>query len=242
MSFYSSYFIFNFAAHFSNQALKELWALYKKDITLDFKNKSSLSSVLLYSLTIVFVSYYSFKVKISEVGPIVWNALFWIITLFISINAASKSFQNEMNGVDYYLYQLSSPLKILFSKILYNITLLLATGIICLAFYSLVMGNPVGSPLDFTIIFVLGTVAFASILTMVSGIAFKAGNNFTLMAIMSLPLLLPMEMLLIKGSMLAIDGIGMDTVGFRNIVLSISALIMIEISLSYLLFPYLWRA
>ncbi|HTF82886.1 MAG TPA: hypothetical protein VL947_14220, partial [Cytophagales bacterium] len=183
-----------------------------------------------------------FKVKIAEVGPIVWNALFWVITLFISINAASKSFQNESYGVDYYLYQLTSPLKILFSKILYNTTLLLVTGIICLAFYSLVMGNPVGSPTDFTLIFLLGIVAFSSILTMVSGIAFKAGNNFTLMAIMSLPLLLPLEMLLIKGSMMAIDGIGWGTPGFENIVLSISALIMIEISLSYLLFPYLWRA
>lgn len=222
--------------------LKEIWALYRKDVILDFKNKSSLSSVLLYSLTIVFVSYYSFKVKIAEVGPIVWNALFWIITLFISINAASKSFHNENNGVDFYLYQLSSPLKILFSKILYNITLLLATGLVCLAFYSLVMGNPIGSPSDFTLIFVLGIIAFASILTMVSGIAFKAGNNFTLMAIMSLPLLLPLEMLLIKGSMLAIDGIGWGMPGFENIVLSISGLIMIEISLSYLLFPYLWRA
>lgn len=209
---------------------------------MDFKNKSSLSSVLLYSLTIVFVSYYSFKVKIAEVGPIVWNALFWVIILFISINAASKSFQNESNGVDFYLYQLSSPLKILFSKILYNITLLLATGMVCLAFYSLVMGNPVGSALDFTLVFVLGIIAFASILTMVSGIAFKAGNNFTLMAIMSLPLLLPLEMLLIKGSMLAIDGIGWGMPGFDNIILSISGLILIEISLSYLLFPYLWRA
>lgn len=198
--------------------------------------------MLLYSLTIVFVSYYSFKVKISEVGPIVWNALFWVITLFISINAASKSFQNETNGVDFYLYQLTSPLKVLFSKVLYNCTLLLVTGIVCLLFYSVVMGNPVQSPVDFTIIFLMGIIGFASILTMVSGISFKAGNNFTLMAIMSLPLLLPLEMLLIKGSMLAIDGIGWGTPSFQNIVYSIGALIMIEISLSYLLFPYLWRA
>lgn len=222
--------------------MKELVALYLKDVRLDFKNKSSLSSVLLYTVSIVFVSYYSFKVKISEVGPIVWNALFWVITLFISINASSKSFQNESNGVDYYLYQLSSPLKILFSKILYNISLLFVTGLVCLFFYSFVMGNPVGSFTDFFIIFILGIISFGSILTMVSGIAFKVGNNFTLMAIMSLPLLLPLEMLLIKGSMLAIDNIGWGNSGFEYIVYSILGLIMVEISLSYLLFPYLWRA
>ncbi|MFN8437282.1 MAG: heme exporter protein CcmB [Cytophagales bacterium] len=222
--------------------MKELLALYFKDLQLDFKNKSSVSSVLLYTASIVFVAYYSFKVKIAEVGPIVWNALFWVITLFISINASGKSFQHENNGVDFYLYQLSSPLKILFSKILYNITLLLITGILSLMIYSIIMGNPVGSFSDFFIIYILGIIGFGSILTMIAGIAFKVGNNFTLMAIMSLPLLLPLEMLLIKGSMLAIDDLGWGNIGFQNIVYSLISLIMIEISLSYLLFPYLWRA
>jgi len=85
----------------------------------------------------------------------------------------------------------------------------------------------------------LGGLSFASTLTMVSGIASRAGNNFSLMAILSFPVVIPLLILLIKLSKNAMDGLD-RSVSADEIVLLL-AINVIVIVLALLLFPYLWR-
>jgi len=86
----------------------------------------------------------------------------------------------------------------------------------------------------------LGAVGFATTLTLVSGIAAKAGGNgATLMAILSFPLMVPMLLLLIKVSKNALDGL--DRGLSQQSILTLLALNMIVGATSYLLFPFLWR-
>ncbi|MGZ4158438.1 MAG: heme exporter protein CcmB, partial [Bacteroidia bacterium] len=78
--------------------------LVAKEIKQEMRNKYALGGILLYVVSTVFVSYLSFK-KI--VNPATWNALFWIILLFASINAIAKSFISETKGRLLYLYTLT---------------------------------------------------------------------------------------------------------------------------------------
>lgn len=214
---------------------KQIKFLLLKDIKLELRNKYALGGILLYVVSTVFVSYLSFK---RIVTPATWNALFWIILLFASINGVAKSFLHETKGSLLYLYTLASPQAIILSKIIYNSILLCVISLLCLIVYALFVGFIIQDLGLFLLTLFLGSLGFSSLLTMVSAIAAKTSNNFTLMAILSFPIIMPLLMILIKLSKNALDGLELwDT----NSLVVLVCLNLIIVSLSYLLFPYLWR-
>jgi heme exporter protein B len=85
----------------------------------------------------------------------------------------------------------------------------------------------------------LGAFGFSTSLTMISGIASKASNTTSLMAILSFPVIIPMLLMLMKLSKNAIDGLDRST--SMDEITTLLAINAIVISVSYILFPYLWR-
>ncbi|MGZ3901759.1 MAG: heme exporter protein CcmB, partial [Bacteroidia bacterium] len=69
--------------------------------------------------------------------------------------------------------------------------------------------------------------------------ASKAGNNGTLMAILSFPVIIPIILVLVRLSKSAMDGLD-RSVSYGNIGV-LCAINIIVITTSLLLFPYLWR-
>lgn len=215
--------------------INQIKYLVAKELKLEMRNKYALGGILLYVISTVFVSYLSFK---RIIDPATWNALFWIILLFASINAVAKSFINETRGRLLYLYTLASPQAVILSKIIYNSLLLIILSGLCLFVYTLFVGNIIQDLPLFLITLLLGSFGFSSLLTMVSAIASKTNNNFTLMAILSFPIMMPLLMVLIKLSKNAIDGLELWDL---NSILVLMFLNVIIITLSYILFRYLWR-
>ena len=220
--------------------MQELRTLIWKEITLEWRQRYALSGMLLYVVSTVFICYLSFSLKRNFLTPIVWNTLFWIILLFTAVNAIAKSFAQERHGRLLYYYTLASPRAIILSKIIYNCLLMLVLAGIGFGFYVFVMGNPVADLGMYLGSIVLGSVGFASVLTMVAGIASKAENSGTLMAVLSFPIILPMLLMVMKLAKNALDGLdrGVSTDEISTL-LAIDALV---VALSYLLFPYLWRS
>lgn len=210
--------------------------LIRKEIMLEWRSKYALNGILLYVVSTVFVCYLAFR-QVSSAQT--WNALFWIIMLFASVNAITKSFIQESRARQLYYYTIASPKAIIISKIIYNIFLMIILSLIALGFYSLVFNNPMGDPMFYLLSVLLGSISFASIFTMISGIASKASNGGGLMAILSFPLVIPLLVVLIKFSKNAMDGldrsVSYDEIG---VILAINVIV---ITTSLLLFPYLWR-
>lgn len=215
--------------------ITEIKYLLKKEMVLEWRSKYALNGILLYVVATVFVCYLSFK----STPPLVWNALFWIIMLFAAINAISKSFVQESKGRLLYYYQIASPQAIIIAKIIYNMLLMILMSTIALFFYSIVFQNNVGDKLLYFAAVILGAISFSSVFTMISAIASKANNNGTLMAILSFPVIIPVIILIIKLSKNAMDGLD-RTVSFDEIGV-LTAINLIVITVSLLLFPYLWR-
>jgi heme exporter protein B len=218
------------------QIAQQVKHLIKKEIVLEWRSKYALNGVLLYVVSTVFVCYLSFV----SIEKLTWNALFWIIMLFASINAVAKSFLQETKGRHLYTYVLVSSSALIIAKTIYNSLLMMLLTIIALIFYSIVFEPP--KDLDILMYFVaavLGSLSFATIFTMVSAIASKAGNGGMLMAILSFPVIIPVLIVLIKFAKNAIDGldrsVSLDDIG---LLLVINVLVM---TVSLLLFPYLWR-
>ncbi|MDQ3192492.1 MAG: heme exporter protein CcmB [Bacteroidota bacterium] len=216
--------------------LKEIKYLLQKEVMLEWRQKSAISGILLYVAATIFVVYLSFRIV---THPATWNALFWIIMLFAATNAAGKSFSRESRSAGLYIYSIASPQAVILSKIIYNIVLTIVISLITYFFYSLFIGNIAQDIPMFILSLILGSIGFASVLTLVAAIASKSGNNLTLMAVLSFPVLLPLLITLIKISKNAIDGID-PTVSYPNMFILL-LINMIVIILSYILFPYLWR-
>lgn len=214
---------------------KQVKALLQKEIILEWRSRYALNGILLYVVSTIFVCYLSFR----GLEATVWNALFWIILLFASINAITKSFVQESKGRQLYFYTIASPQAIILSKIIYNALLMLLLSALALFFYTLVFANPVGDFLLYFLAVLLGSISFASVFTLISGIASKTNNSGSLMAILSFPIIIPLLMLLIKLSKNAMDGLD-RTVSYdeMGVLLAIN---LIVITVSLLLFPYLWR-
>jgi heme exporter protein B len=146
----------------------------------------------------------------------------------------------EQQGRQLYYYMIASPESIILSKILYNTGLTLILALLGYGVFSVILGNPVQDQGLFLLNLVLGAMGFSASLTMVSGIASKAGNNATLMAILSFPVIIPILLMAIRISKNALDGLDWSVSADK--LLSLFAINVLVAATSYLLFPYLWRS
>ncbi|MEY4611231.1 MAG: hypothetical protein RL246_1550 [Bacteroidota bacterium] len=219
--------------------LNEIRLLVRKEIQLEWRQKYAMHGLLLYLASTVFVCYLSFKAKQQAIHPITWNTLFWIILLFIAINAIGKSFTQESAQRNLFYYTIASPEAIIFSKITYNTLVMVAISLIGIVFYSWVMGNPVGNFPLYLLSLVLGAIGFSATLSMVAGIAAQGENTATLMAVLSFPIILPLLLMLLKVSKSAMDGLSIQE-NWDEIAI-LTSIDVIVIVLSGILFPYIWR-
>ena len=206
----------------------------QKEFTLEWRQKYALGGILLYVTSTVFIIYLSFV----KVGADVWNALFWIVALFASLNAVVKSFVQENSARQLYYYQLANPTAIILSKIFYNIFILLAINLLTFGVMSLMVGSPVRDTPQYLTAILLGGIGFSITFTFISAIAAKANNSATLMSILSFPVVLPILITLIKLSKSAIQG---TAVNVRSDITTLAAIDAILIALCFVLFPYIWR-
>ena len=129
----------------------------RKEILLELRLRYAISGILLYVLSTVFIVY----ISAVKVEPPVWNILFWIIVLFASVNAITKSFQQESGNRQLYYYVLANPRAVILAKAIYNTLLLLALTLLTYGFFSFIAGNPVEDQALFFLALFLGSTGFA---------------------------------------------------------------------------------
>ncbi|HXB41178.1 MAG TPA: heme exporter protein CcmB [Bacteroidia bacterium] len=210
--------------------------MLKKEFLLEFRQKTTLASILLYVLSIVFIGFLSFK---SGIRPDIWAALFWIIIFFAGINAASKSFFTETKHKAIYNYTLYDPSDFVISKIIYNTLLIWVVsfcGVLC---FGWMINFPVQNTLLFTLTLILGGSSLAGSLTLMSCIASKTGNSYSVMSLLSMPVCIPVMLLALRLTRNAIDGL--DWSISYNYLGGLLIIDLIIISLSFFLFRYLWK-
>jgi heme exporter protein B len=159
--------------------------------------------------------------------------------LFAAVNAIAKSFMQESKGRLLYYYAIASPQAIILSKTIYNSLLMGLLSMLALPIYLIFFTNTIADPLFYCIAVLLGSISFSTVFTMISAIASKAGNNGTLMAILSFPVVIPVILILIRLSKNAMDGLARSvSYGGIGVLFAINAIV---ITTALLLFPFLWR-
>ncbi|HEY2721112.1 MAG TPA: heme exporter protein CcmB [Chitinophagaceae bacterium] len=216
------------------KSIHQIFALFKKDLLLEIRQQYSFYGVLLYIGATIFVLYLTIELPESTV----WNGLFWVIQLFISINAVAKSFLQESRGRMLYFYSIAGPRDFILAKLLFNSLLMLLMSLLSLVLFSLFLGNPIEKTGAFIGIVLLGGWSLSLVFTFLAAIAAKAQQNAAIMAILGFPLMIPQLLLLMRLS----NGAFSTTVSIpTTTVFLLVALDAMVVVLSVILFPFLWK-
>jgi heme exporter protein B len=176
--------------------------------------------------------------SVSEPEARIWNGLFWVIQLFICINAVAKSFLQESRGRMLYFYSLASPRDFVLAKLLFNSVLMLVMSLLSLLLFSLFLGNPMQKAAQFIGLVLLGGWSLNLVFTFLAAIAARAQQNAAIMAILGFPIILPQLLLLMKLSNAAFAPL--LTIPVTSVLLLV-ALDLMVILLAVILFPFLWK-
>jgi heme exporter protein B len=166
--------------------------------------------------------------------------LFWLTVLFAAVNSVAKSFIGEKQGIFLYLYSVASPQQIIAAKMVYNTLLTLLISLAAYLLFAVLIFNPVADTFVFIGVIVLTSVGFSVSLSLISGIASKAGNSNVLMAVLSFPVVIGLLLMAIRATRNAIDGL--EASASTDELLNLLAINCISGALGYLLFPYIWRS
>ena len=211
-------------------------AILAKEFKSDFRNPYTLAGAGLFLMSSLFVCYITIK-RINAINT--WTALFWIIVLFASFNAAAKGFISESRARMLYVYTLVKPTAFIGAKMLYHALVLIIMSTAAMIIYQAMFKASIEDHLILWSTTVLGATGFAFILSLLSSIASKAGNNLTLMAILGLPVMLPLLLVTTTLTKNAADGIAFS-IQWKYL-FTLAGLNIVSFALSVILFPYLWR-
>jgi len=213
---------------------RHIYTLIKKDLLLEVRQQYSFYGILLYIIATIFVLY----MTIREPEAKVWNGLFWVIQLFICINAVAKSFLQETRGRMLYFYSIVNPRDFILAKLVFNSVLMLLMSFLSILLFSLFLGNPVQKVFPFIGLVLLGGWSLSLVFTFLSAIAAKAQQNAAIMAILGFPIIIPQLMLLMQLA----NTVFSDKTGIAfSTLLLIVALDVLVVMLAVILFPFLWK-
>ena len=213
-----------------------IFTLLKKDFLLELRQQHTFFGILLYVASTIFVLY----LAMGQPESSVYNGIFWMIQLFVCINAVAKSFLQESKGRMLYFFSVTSPVNFIVAKLIYSIVIMLLMVLLSLGLFRILLGNPIDNYFQFIGIACLGGVSLSLVFTLMAAIAAKAQQNAAVMAILGFPLIIPQLLLLIRLSKSAFGEVFREG-ALLQISLLLIALDILVIVLAIVLFPFLWK-
>jgi heme exporter protein B len=216
-------------------SFQKIILLLKKDFLLEWRQKYSIYGLILYITSAVFA------IKMLQDRPEgeTWNVLFWIILLFVSINAVAKSFLQESKNRNLYYYTVHHPRDIIISKLIYNVVMMLMMSFIGLFLFVLLLGDPIVYFQQFLLMVITGGISLSLLFTTLAAIAGKAGGNSALIAILGFPVVIPQIILLSDLSKPLF--VTLQVTGWWQFYGALILLDFLIIILSIILFPFIWK-
>lgn len=209
-------------------------ALFKKDVLLEVRQQYTFYGVLLYVASTIFVLY----LAMGQPEAAVWKGLFWMMQLFICVNAVAKSFLQEGKERLLYFYSIAGARDFILSKLLFNALLMVVMSLVSMVLFLLMLGDPTSDAVAFLLISSLGGVSLSLVFTFLAAIAARAQQSAALMAILGFPLVIPQLLLLNKISTIAFAEV---QGGLAGMIVLLAALDVMIVVLAIILFPFLWK-
>jgi len=220
-----------------NSDFNKIWSLLQLDLKVEYRNRYDLLGLLFFVIVISYVLSRAFQ----SVESYVYNQVYWVFVLIISVNFALRSFGKTREEESAFLYQLVSPEHVITSKLLLNATLiffgslvLLLSGLLFNSFESSFQSFPL---LSFIGLLAVVSICLSSTFSLPSALVMTTSNRGTMLGLLSFPVSIPAILLTINigGSLIANEGWN------KNGLLLLLSIILIMSVVSLYLFRYIWK-
>lgn len=209
--------------------------LLKKDLLLEWRQASSIASMLIYVISTVFAIYFSFS---GSVEVRVWISIYWIVLLFVVVNLTVNAFHELAGRQFYYIRSMASPFELIVARLIYHAIYFTVLAALTLGVLALFLGFDMELKASFMLVCLFGSLGLSGIFTLLSAIAARTGN-VALIAILGFPIVIPLMLLAVKLSVRCTDRIMMQ--GFAKEMWALVILNALIVGMAAVLFPYLWR-
>lgn len=214
---------------------RQTWHVFLNEISGDLKKPAIPAAAGLQVFSLALLCYLG-NPLLSEKT---WNSLFWLTVVFSTLQAVSKTFISISRARWIYLNQLASPAAMILAKILYAWLLMLILCILDLLVFSFFMSNPVKHTWEYLGFILLVSGGLGTVFTMISAIASKTTNPGFLVPVLSLPVILPLLLIGVQGSVKCLNPVLVSSV--HQDLLLLLAINFLMFILATVLFNPLWR-
>ncbi len=218
--------------------ISKIFAILYKDFKIEINQSHLFFSVGLYVISSIYIIYISYQ-PTGILSLEHWVSIFWVIILFSSISAVSKSFFQESGNRNYYYYYVLSPDELIFSKLIYNFLFIVFVTFLTFIIFSFLLGNFIYSFSFFLSLLFVGALSISNCLTLISAIGHQVKNNSILISVLSFPVIIPILLLLIKLSKISSSEFSWNLIQDDFYLLILLNIILV--AMTKILFSYLWR-
>ena len=218
--------------------ISKIFAILYKDFKIEINQSHLFFSVGLYVVSSIYIIYISYQ-PTGILSLEHWVSIFWVIILFSSISAVSKSFFQESGNRNYYYYYVLSPDELIFSKLIYNFLFIVFVTFLTFIIFSFLLGNFIYSFSFFLILLFVGALSISNCLTLISAISHQVKNNSILISVLSFPVIIPILLLLIRLSKISSSEFSWNIIQDDFYLLILLNIILV--AMTKILFSYLWR-
>ena len=219
--------------------MKRWIVLVRWMLRAEFRHRTQSVQFMLYTAVATYLIYS----VAPQPSPSVWLAFLWLVVLFSAMQAAFRAF-HEPESLWSYFNQLARPSELLWVKSGQVALHTALTSGAALLLFGLFFGLPesaqsLDAATKVAVSILLGSLALAATMSFTSALASRAGANPTLMATLSLPLLLPAVLVARRASSLAVAN--QDWAELAIPLFGEIAMLGLPLALGSLLMPYLWK-
>lgn len=218
--------------------ISKIFSILYKDFKIEINQSHLFFSVGLYVISSIYIIYISYQ-PTGILGLENWVSIFWVIILFSSISAVSKSFFQESGSRNYYYYFVLSPDELILSKLIYNFLFIVFVTFLTFLVFSSLLGNFIYSYSFFITLLFIGSLSISNCLTLISAIGHQVKNNSILTSVLSFPVIIPILLILIKLSKMSSSEFSWNIIQDDFYLLILLNIILI--AMTKILFKFLWR-
>ncbi len=220
----------------------EVGAVFAKDARSEFRTRAALSAILLFALTTLAVV--SFSISAQGLHPVVkariLASLLWVVLFFSAMSGLPRVFVKEEDSRTAMALRLAARPNVVFvGKLLFNVALLLAVTAAVVPLYVILMDPGIQQWGQFVAVLFVGMGGLAGSATLLAALVARTSNRGSLFVVLAFPVLLPLLVCAINGSVAAFLGTRPGEAGSNLVVLA--AYLVATVTASLMLFEYVWE-
>ena len=210
----------------------------KKEFLVEFRTRYALTSGILFVLTTLSIIVFSTTNDSKSAG--IFSGFLWIILFFTTMTLTGKIFiEEEEKGTSLYLRSIAEPFSIFVGKLMFAITTSVVINLIASLMLPIFITEvTIQNLIQYVLVVILGSVALASVTTILSSIIAKASSKNGLLPILGFPILLPLVVIGVDATYLSIHSA--DWATFLQSILFMIAYSGVMIIVSIWVFPLIW--